>query len=648
MQEITSKTMKILLQLHSQLYRQYDSFAATEIVFFPQSPAGKESDEDNVVFEDGHYQGTLTIEDEEDEELIENIELFINGDMFIGRAVKQDGGYRVRFENEQGNETDQPFQLLYDLLVLSVRIHFYGRTYPVVQYSRQISCISKQAEDTANAAEMLKSLLEFDNNKIGQWMFGNRGIVSQTEASKTLNELRQLQQSYKSPAEYIQLLESIAICYQANLQYFNALARHSIQKVNVVREYRKAKSVTREGFQWVTQNTDQFVAVSGRGALQYRGKTYMPRNILIQEPVSNRDVYENQVVLSFLMHVLKNARSIQEMLIDDITEREDTLQKINSTAREGYQLPAISEIWQLPLEESKMIYRKLRQSVLQLESLYIKYNDILECKKFDIRTFPRKTKTFQEVKPYSQVFEHIMRWFKFGDFDMKKNRVIFNLRTLDKLFEYYSLFSLLKMLVNVGFDTVQDKPAIVSYQYHVYDNLYENETGVANTYHLEKDGCQLTLYYQPVVHSDRFENDLTIFRTTIPRRNVTSCYYTPDFLLKICYPFREPIYVVLDSKYSNRINILRRNEDNSQTNYLDKVVLKYSSQLAVCETAEAPQMIWILQGRVGGDMEQTKFRFHNSPLARRHPPKTNYGIISVNTKTDTLHELWKEVQQLER
>jgi hypothetical protein len=509
-----------------------------------------------------------------------------------------------------------------------------------------MACISKQPEDTQNAVDMLKSLLNFEDDKIGNWMFGDRTTESLDGDKLTKGELRLQQQTFRSPTAYIQLIESIAICYQSNLQYFTALARHSIKKTNVIREYAKARDVSIAGFQWLMQNSDQLVAVPQRTALLRQGKYYIPRKILMQEPVSNRDVYENQVILSFLVLVLKNARLVQAMLAADIVERESTLQKIQGTVREGYQPPAISTIWQFPLQEAKSIGERLNVITAQLESLYNKYNEILQCTKFEVKTFPQKTKTFQEVKPYSQVFEQIMKWFKFGDFDMKKNRIIFNLRTLDKLFEYYSLYRLLKMLSDTGFEPVSDRPAFISYQYHVLDSWYENEIDVANTYHLEKDHYHLTLYYQPVVHSDCFENDLTIFRTTIPRRAQTSCYYTPDFLLKISRDNKPPVYVVLDSKYSNRLSILRRHEDNSQTNYLDKIVLKYSSQFASQETREAPKMIWILQGRVGEGDERSVFRFHNSPLAKYYPPSTNYGVISVNTKTDSLRELWNEIRRL--
>lgn len=634
--------MKSTLLLKSR----FDDFPESEVEFYPQYPKGDDIDEQNPVFEDGHYHGFLRIGETAYD--IESVELFLNGDVFIGHGIKDENvgemnTYHIRFEDERGNETVQPFQLLYDLLVLSVRIIFAGQSEPVFLHSRHLSCISKQPEDTQNAADMLKSLWHIEDDKIVRWMFSDRAFDRVEDNSRTQTELRQQLRSHKSPTVYIQLIESIAVCYQTNLQYFNALARHSITKVNVVREYSKARNVSREGFQWIMQNTHQLSEVSNRDAIRYRGSRYMPRNILIQEPVNDRDVYENQVVLSFLTLVLKNVLTVKEMVETDVSERENTLQKIQETVREGYQAPAISTLWKLPLEESKTFCEKILRLLNQLELLYAKYSEIFNCTKFDIKSFPRKTKTFQEVKPYSQVFEHIMKWFKFGDFDMKQSRVIFNLRTLDKLFEYYSLYRLLKMCCDAGFDDVQDKPTAVSYRYNVLDSRFENETDIANTYYLEKDDCLLTLYYQPVIHSDRFENDLTIFRTTINRRYVTSCYYTPDFLIKLSRQNQNPVYVVLDSKYSNRLSILRRNEENSQTNYLDKTVLKYSSQLAVRETSESPRMIWILQGR-GGE-ERTAFRFHNSPLAKRYLPKTSYGIISVNTRDNTLNELWSEIKK---
>ena len=632
--------MKCVLLLSDR----FKNATPVEVEFYPQMPASGDIDEQNVVFEDGHYQGALHIDDDPGD--VDTIELFLNGDTPIGHTNRHGDTYVARFEDERHNEITQPFQLLYDILFLSIRITRRSEKESIILYSRYMACISKQPEDTQNAVDMLKSLLNFEDDKIGNWMFGDRTTESYHGDQLSKSDLRLQQQTYKSPTAYIQLIESIAICYQNNLQYFNALARHSIKKTNVVREYAKARDVSITGFQWLMQNSYQLVPVPQRTAVLRGGNYYIPRKILMQEPVSNRDVYENQVILSFLVLVLKNARLVQTMMAADILEREATLQKIQGTVREGYQPPAISTIWQLPLQEAKGFGERLSVAASQLESLYNKYNEILQCTKFDVKTFPQKTKTFQNVKPYSQVFEQIMRWFKFGDFDMKKNRVIFNLRTLDKLFEYYSLYRLLKMLSDAGFEPVKDKSPIISYQYRVFDSWHENEMDVANTYHLEKDGCQLTLYYQPVVHSDRFENDLTIYRTTIPRRTHTSCYFTPDFLLKITQGTKAPVYVVLDSKYSNRMNILRRHEDSSQTNYLDKIVLKYSSQFVSIETRESPKMIWILQGRVGDGDERAVFRFHNSPLAKYYPPSTNYGIISVNTKSDSLHELWSEIRRL--
>jgi hypothetical protein len=632
--------MKCTLYLHDE----HDTAVAAEIDFFSLPPNSSDIDEQNVIYEDGHYGGRLSIEDAGDR--IESVSIFLNGETYIGKALYDGTGYQVRFEDEHNIAVAQPFLLLYDLLTLSVRVHYRDKTETDVQYSRYLATMCKHPEDTQNAAEMLKSLLNFEDDAIGDLMFGkkNTGNID-AAANRQGNAVRQKTATQASPQKYIQLLQSIVICYQSNLQYFNTLARHSIKKKNVIQSYSKARDISRNSFQWITQNADQLLPVSKQTGLYYRGEYYIPNKILTQEPVSHRDVYENQVVLSFLMLVLKNAQSVKSILDDDITEREISFKKIQSTVREGYQPPAMSVIWQMPLQESKDFCEKLSVTVRLLETLYRKYNEVLQCKRIEFKDLPRKTKTFQEIKPYSQVFGQISNWFRFGDFDMHKNRIIFNLRTLDKLFEYFSLYKLLKMLTDAGFDVTADEP-VVYYEYNVPDELYVNETDVANTFHLQKDDLLVTLYYQPVIHSDKCENGITLFRTTIPRWTTPSAYYTPDFLIKLSHGNKPPFYAVLDSKYSNRLNILRRHADNNQSNYLDKMILKYSAQFASLETREAPKMIWVLQGRVGSDEERAVFRFHNSPLAKRFPPKANYGVISVNTKTDTLHELWNTIRRV--
>ena len=196
--------MKCVLLLSDR----FKTATPVEIEFYPQMPAGGDIDERNVVFEDGHYQGNLLVEGDDGtggEGDIDTVELFLNGDTHIGQAIPLGTGYHVRFEDERNNETTQPFQLLYDILFLSLRVSYRNEQEPTILYSRYMACISKQPEDTQNAVDMLKSLLNFEDDKIGNWMFGNRTMDSPEEGGGPdrlrKGEMRIQQQTFRSPRD---------------------------------------------------------------------------------------------------------------------------------------------------------------------------------------------------------------------------------------------------------------------------------------------------------------------------------------------------------------------------------------------------------------------------------------------------------------
>lgn len=75
-------------------------------------------------------------------------------------------------------------------------------------------------------------------------------------------------------------------------------------------------------------------------------------------------------------------------------------------------------------------------------------------KHFDVQTSMRrpflKTSTFCEIKPYAQVFKIIVPLVPVWWYSLEKERLILQVKTLDKLFEYYCLLQLLKLLADNG------------------------------------------------------------------------------------------------------------------------------------------------------------------------------------------------------
>ncbi len=197
------------------------------------------------------------------------------------------------------------------------------------------------------------------------------------------------------------------------------------------------------------------------------------------------------------------------------------------------------------------------------------------------------------------------------------------------------MIKLLNMFAFNGYKKAEIPNPVFNYDYTTSDSYYHNEKDVANTYVLTNGHVMLTLYYQPVISSVRFENNLTLYRARTPQSNKFG-YYTPDFVLKFSTAEHPAEYVIFDSKFSRRENIIKY--------LLPEVMRKYSLELCVASDCKAPKMVWVLQGRIE-NAESLMWRYHNTRLSLQFPPVTSYGILSINTAVDTGQRLWNEIKR---
>ena len=186
------------------------------------------------------------------------------------------------------------------------------------------------------------------------------------------------------------------------------------------------------------------------------------------------------------------------------------------------------------------------------------------------------------------------------------------------------------MFAKAGFEETEVGNAAYTYLYNASDDAYENEKDISNTFCLRKDDCYITLYFQPVIHSDKFENNITLYRTTTNKG-----YFAPDFAIKIQHTGTTPIYFILDSKYSSRANIRKH--------YIDDTILRYSCQIAdVIPSRSTVKMVWLLQGRV--DETSPVWKYQDSPMSVQYKPEPSYGILSINTRINMIPRLWREIE----
>ena len=587
----------------------------------------------NTVFEDGWYEIDFLCDNYSPHQ-VESVIINVNGTQVGLLKFDKENEHlsgSVTFQREQennGKSSGQPFLLQYDLVIVSFEVTFSDGTIKEL-FTDFLLCVSKRQEDIDNINQMIEAITVFDDSQIGEWLFSGTTKNSGT----ALREGKWHHHAYKSLGSYIQLLESVIACYRSNYAYFRSMGKHTIKRNSILQSYKNVKTVTLNSFQWLMQNSNQMAEVPLTSGIQYRGKSYLPSKIKAEVNQKSWDVYENQVVLCFLHTVLTNAKLIHSEFDKDVLNEERILTRINGSIPKEYRAPIIT-IKSLQISFCRILLDKLADAIKTLQSLYTQYKSLFDVKIAILTSLPRKTKTFQEIKPYTQVFAIIFRWFNYGEFSLEKERLILQVKTLDKLFEYFCLIELLKLFTERGYQKKNvDQPAF-KFEYSVSDGFYQNEKDVANTYLLYKDDVELTVYYQPVISASQFQNNIALYRTTKPKVGRPD-YYSPDFVLKFMAANGKEDYVILDSKFSSRSNIRKF--------HLPKVMNKYSHEVAAANPQCNPQMVWVLQGRVGSG-ESTLWRYHNSVLATRHNPRPSFGIVSINTVNNSRQRFWNELK----
>ena len=223
---------------------------------------------------------------------------------------------------------------------------------------------------------------------------------------------------------------------------------------------------------------------------------------------------------------------------------------------------------------------------------------------------------------------------------------------------------------------------------------YHYDDPVANTYVLTRGKQKVTVYYQPVISTSAFYNQIFAFRTngtTNTGRYFEDNFYSPDFILKFSSgdSFQgDDDYVIIDAKFARSSNVIDF--------YIDDLIKKYSTNTAIAVLrrtqvlrdeddediapqgtpiegmpgyefvgTKTPRMIMALHGRVAstssfkdrvaslnsepqGDAapksDQARYwRYHNTPMAQFFQPSTNIGVLELGTNESSTQILWSEL-----
>ena len=601
--------VKITLSFYNQ--------TQVEITFHESKPLFNEEGIDgNILNQEYTYYPTLEINRQDREyNKIEGVDLYVNNSL-IGCFAKDNGIFSFTNQTNLSNNQDSMFRLnLYFGYILFTLVIRYKDTQKIL-YSNYYCIEYKSSEDNEN----ITTLIEAISNLPNEWVFKNWSLDDSefNKHSKIRGTWRR--KSLKSISSYLKMLYDIIAFYKENYYYFKKNAFHKITQEKCIRAFSDVRKITQEDYKWLMQNSSMLEKNNSKIGFPYRNEYYAPSYLLNESHKKNINTYENQVLMGFLMQLTRECHNIKNKLNVELKKNSKILYKLDpSNERKFSNVIAIKAI-QITLA-NKYISKlsEYEEQLLKLKNLYTLTFPITSMK---FLSLPRCTKIFQEIKQYRLIYEYIVRWYEFGEFSLEQENILFNIRTLDTLFEYYCLLRLVGVFIENGWVLKKND----KFKYDVI-----SDTDICNTYLLEKDDDIITIYYQPIIYDNKFENNISLFRTDFNGKNIQN-FYTPDFLIRL-EKNDDISYAILDSKYSKRYNI--------NNYYLPEVLLKYMCKISDKYQENAIKMIWILQGRI--DKEVSFSKLQNSELSKQYFKGISVGIQSVTVAND-LNAFWREFE----
>lgn len=455
--------------------------------------------------------------------------------------------------------------------------------------TKDIPCLVKDDHQMAVVEAMLEELLDKGSETVSRWMFAG-GEDRQSDYS--LFEAGLQSNVPKSISSMIQLFEKAIVEYEDNYAFFRSHGYRKIRKEKKKLPQRMIRQAGMPELMWICKNSNVLRKTLHETNIEYRGTYYLPYEVETNVKVKTYNSYENKLVLGFLNTLVASARNVLNGLEEQsqsIYELEKKLNKINQVE---YSFPGLALI-QLCARREKDYINKLRDIVFTLRAIQRKYEKALSDAIPSFTRNPKKTKIFQEVKQYSEIYSLIIEWLKFGDFTLAREMLALHSPRLDKLYEYYVLLKILSWFESRGFkeDPNEEHP-IECLSYSLDYVNYADEKKVSTSYKLAKEGVKIRLYYQPVIYGDlREENGIKLHR--LSKRKGDS-FWTPDYLVLIDDGSGSLRWHVFDAKYS-KINDLWNGFPEKGN--LVKAISKYKTDINSLPENGKIESVWLLCGR---------------------------------------------------
>lgn len=275
----------------------------------------------------------------------------------------------------------------------------------------------------------------------------------------------------------------------------------------------------------ILSNLDAISPTTPEGDLFLRGRHFSIGEIDVSTLQETADVQENKILLGGLYSIRSKIKILRDSL-DSVAVSPDLSDGYESFDRLLLKLTSVG----MAMRCGTLIEQTAELVRLFERRMGVKYSG-------DIR--PVMTPYARTSKIYRALYGHLANWYSLGQPNFGANNFLIKLKSLDKLYELYSLFHIYECMLFGGWEgqAVKIHPDLGGY--------------IPQEITFLKGGLRAIVTYEAIIHplhGNTKDNDLVdvAHRSYGKKYN----YWKPDYVVKFEAEGGEVKYIILDAKYS--------------------------------------------------------------------------------------------------
>lgn len=457
------------------------------------------------------------------------------------------------------------FMNYYDLTNISVS--FENQENEMILFYSPYLYIATNKQYSKNIERMLEEIFEMNDTLLESCFKNNtRSFMGIDIQQGNIKSVYSLMEFYKK------VINSLKRLYPL----FKSQSKTKIEQKEQLIDSRNVHSITDKEIIWLASNFHQLSEVKYKTNVSKNNRYFIPEKILSTVYENTMNIYENKIVLSFIIRLIS---SINNLYID--LKREISNISNNKIEVKGnYEIPSnvYKKIIVKKYTETLNLCRQLQE---EYSRTYIMYKNLFKCD--EERNFgrPKFTHVFRNIYHYRTIYDLLIQWWDdFRGYSLEQEKYLMRLKKLSKLYEYYCLLKIVTTLDKLGYKKVL-------FDHVNYSLDYESEdTELMNKYIFtsKTNDSTITLYYEPIIYHTPSKN------TEFNLYKLNCTHLCPDFLIKYTHnDTNRTLYGIFDSKYSNLDN------SKNRTKYILDTTFKYLHQIGSPTSMFTPILfLWLL------------------------------------------------------